>query len=322
LHKVKIGVIGVGHLGRFHSLNYLQIPEVELIGVTDTDKEKANTVAEETGCKPFDTVDSLLQNVDAVSIAVPTDYHFQVGLKALEQGIHCLMEKPISLSLEEAENLINIGQNKGAILQVGHVERFNPALRALGGFEINPKFIEAHRLAPFNPRGTEVAVVLDLMIHDIEIILNLVNSPVDRVDASGVAVVSDTIDIANVRLHFQNNCVANLTASRISQKKMRKMRMFQKDSYVAVDFLERYSEVYSLEKQSSESGIVVGEIGVGDRKRNVVYYRPEVPEGGGLLKELEAFISTVQGKPVPAVTGEEGKEALAVALQVLQRMED
>ena len=322
MEKARVGVVGVGHLGRYHALNYAQIPVVDLVGVTDLDGEKARKVASEVHCEVFANLDSLLQRVDAVSIVVPTDRHFDVGRRVLERGIHCLVEKPIAGSLDEADGLIRLAEERGLVLHVGHVERFNPAIRALEGYGVNPRFIESHRLAPFNPRGTEVAVVLDLMIHDIEVILSLVKSPVESVEASGVAVVSDSIDIANARIRFENGCVANLTASRISQKKMRKMRLFQRDTYISIDFLQKVSEVYRLEEEGMEPDVVLGEIGVGERKRKVVYRRPKIPEGGGLRKELEAFVQTVRGEHPVAVSGEEGREALSVAIRVLEAMEE
>jgi len=321
LDKIRVGVIGVGHLGRFHTLNYAQIPEVELVGVTDLDAEKAAHVAAEGRCQALKDIDALLDAVDAVSVAVPTDHHFSVGKHVLERGIHCLIEKPITESVDQAQELIHLSEEQGVVLQVGHVERFNPAVRGLQGIELKPKFIESHRLAPFNPRGTEVAVVLDLMIHDIDIILSLVKSPIKSVDASGVAVVSESVDIANARIRFENGCVANLTASRISQKKMRKMRLFQKDTYISVDFLQKFSEIYELAEGKTDRAIIMGEIGVGDKKKQIVYLRPDVPEEGGLRVELEAFVLTVAGQKPAAVTGREGKEALAVAIQVLDQMQ-
>lgn len=322
LEKVKVGVVGVGHLGRYHALNYARIPDVDLVGVHDLDRRKVETVASESRSEAFDNLDFLLDRVGAVSIVVPTDRHFDVGQRILERGIHCLIEKPIARDLEEADCLIRLAEEKNLVLQVGHIERFNPAIRALEGFSLNPRFIESHRLALFNPRGTEVAVVLDLMIHDIDIILSMVKSPVECVDASGVAVVSETIDIANARLRFENGCVANLTSSRISQKKMRKMRMFQRNAYVSVDFLQKASEIYQLDEGRAEHDMILGEIGVGDRKRRIAYWRPEVPEGEALQKELETFIQSVRGEHPPAVTGEEGRAALSAAIQVLQRIED
>jgi predicted dehydrogenase len=321
LEKIKVGVVGTGHLGRFHTLNYAQIPDAELVGVTDLDFDKAQRVASEGRCEAFKDIDALLERIDAVSIVVPTDRHFEVGEYILERKIHCLIEKPITETVTQAENLIRLAEQKGLILHVGHVERFNPAIRVLEGMEITPRFIESHRLAPFNPRGTEVAVVLDLMIHDIDIILSVVKSPVVSVNASGVNVVSDSADIANARIRFENGCVANLTASRISQKKMRKMRLFQKDTYISVDFLQRVSEIYQLSDTDEKSDMVLDEIGIGDKKKRIVYQRPAVPEEQGLKSELEAFIRTIKGEHPPAVTGKEGKDALAVATRVLEQID-
>jgi len=321
LNKIKVGVIGTGHLGRFHALNYAKIDQADLIGIYDVDAEKAAQVAEESQCKVFATVEDLLAEVEAVSVAVPTDHHLAPCETALERGVHCLVEKPIAQNLKEADKMIAAAKKQGLHLQVGQIERFNPAVRALEKFDLNPQFIESHRLAQFNPRGTEVSVVLDLMIHDIDMILHLVKSPVKSVDASGVAVVSDTIDIANVRLKFENDTVANLTASRISQKQMRKMRLFQKDTYVTVDFLEKTAEVFKLEQEKVSDGKLVGEIGVGQNKRQIHYYRPEAPVELGLEVELTAFLQTIKGKKVEAATGVEGRNALDVALQVLGQME-
>jgi predicted dehydrogenase len=295
------------------------MPDVDLMGVMDLDEERARTVAQECHCESYHLLDDLLERVDAVSIVVPTDRHHDVGLKVLQRGIHCLIEKPIATNMEEAKSLIQAAQEKDVVLHVGHVERFNPAFRALEGESLDPRFIESHRLALFNPRGTEVAVVLDLMIHDIDIVLSLVRSPIQSVDASGVAVVSDSIDIANVRLRFDNGCVANLTASRISQKKMRKMRLFQKDTYVSIDFLDKVSEIYLLDDGDTSADKILGEIGVGENKRRIVYRRPAMPPGESMEKELEAFVRTIGGAEVPAVSGEEGMAALSVAIQILDR---
>ncbi len=320
--KLKVGVIGTGHLGRFHSLHYQSIPNAQLVGVMDLNRESAMKTAQETRSRMFESMDALLRSVDAVSIAVPTDRHLEVGMAAIQHGVHCLIEKPIARDEREANALVMGAKEKNLILHVGHTERFNPALRSLEGIPIQPRFIESHRLAPFNPRGTEVSVVLDLMIHDLDIVIHMAGSPVDRVDASGVAVVSDSIDIANARIRFKNGCVANITASRISQKKMRKLRIFQKDAYITVDFLERYSEYYKLGTSADVTEETVGEIGAGNRKRLVLYRRPAVPAGDALRMELEAFVQAVQGGPSSGVTGEEGKKALALAVQILKAVED
>jgi len=322
LKKTRVGVIGVGHLGRYHALNYIQIPMVQLVGLFDVNSNRAQQVAMESDCQIFNTLDELLKNVEAVSIAVPTDHHFETARQVLKTGIHCLLEKPITPTVEQADELIQIAKEQGAVLQIGHVERFNPAFLALYDMDLQPRFIESHRLAPFNPRGTEVAVVLDLMIHDIDIILNLVRSPIRKVDASGVAVVSRSVDIANARIQFENGCVANLTASRISQKKMRKMRLFQKEAYISIDFLQKITEVYQLQSIGSDGELVLDEIGIGDRKKQVVYHRPETPDINGLKKELEVFIQTIQGHSSFAVTGEEGRQALSVALKILNLLEN
>ena len=321
MKSIKVGVIGVGHLGRYHAQNYAALKGVELVGVTDVDEERARSVADETGCRAFENMPRLLDEVEAVSVVVPTDRHHEVGTVVLDRGVHCLMEKPIAVTLNEADDLIGIAQQKGVILQVGHIERFNPAFRALNDFPLTPRFIESHRLSPYNPRGTEVAVVLDLMIHDIDAILSMVRRPVDRIDSSGVAVVSDTVDIANVRLRFEGGCVANLTASRISQKKMRKMRLFQKDTYISIDFLEKKTDILKLVKEKASGETILGEMGVGERKRHVVLQQPSIPKGESLETELEAFVKTVRGETVRFVSGEEARAALAVATEILQAME-
>lgn len=321
MKKVRVGVIGAGHLGRFHTLNYAQIPKADLVGVMDVDTEKAKNVAAEAQCKAFESLDALLNQVDAVSVVVPTDLHHEIGQKVMERGIHCLVEKPIAQDVKEAQDLIQKAKEKNVVFQVGHIERFNPAIRSLEAFTIQPQFIESHRLAPFNPRGTEVAVILDLMIHDIDIILYLVKSPVTKVDASGVAVVSETIDIANARIRFENGCVANLTASRISQKKMRKMRLFQKDTYIGVDFLNKQADVYQLTSNLVASDMVLGEMGVGDHKKHILYKQPEIPQKEGLRTELEIFLDTIEGCPSnEGVSGEEGKAALEIAMQVVKQI--
>jgi predicted dehydrogenase len=320
LEKVKVGVIGAGHLGRFHALNYAQIPSVELTGVCDSDLRRGESVAAESRCRAFADPEKLLAAVDAVSVAVPTDGHMDVCSRVLEKGVHCLVEKPIAATVQEADALVGLARQKNLILHVGHVERFNPAVLALGGFPLAPRFIEAHRLAPFNPRGTEVAVILDLMIHDIDLVLHFTGSPVENVDASGVTVVSDSVDIANARIRFKNGSVANLTASRISQKKMRKMRLFQKDAYIAVDFLEKNAEIYQLEKTGTDADMVLGEIGVGENKKHVLYRRPEIPDVNALKVELETFVSCVRGEKAEGVTGTDGRNALAVAIDILKKM--
>lgn len=322
MDKVSVGVIGTGHLGRFHALNYAQIPEAGLIGVMDRDAERARQVAQEARCRVFENLEDMLVEVDAVSVAVPTDRHHEVVSDVFKAGKHCLVEKPVTATLEEADSLIRMAETGNLVFHVGQIERFNPALHALQGMTLKPRFIEAHRLSPFNPRGTEVAVILDLMIHDIDIVLNMADSPLESVDASGVAVVSDSIDIANARLKFKSGMTANLTASRISQKKMRKMRIFQKDAYISVDFDAKFSEIYALDDGRGEPDMILGEIGIGDRKRRIVYRKPEAGETNALQAELKAFLKAVRGESGPGVTGAQGRNALAVALDILKNLEE
>ncbi|MBC8180592.1 Gfo/Idh/MocA family oxidoreductase [candidate division KSB1 bacterium] len=324
LNKIKIGILGVGHLGRFHTQNYNQIPEAEIVGVYDLDQKRGKQIADEFHVAAFENLDSLLDKVEAVSIVVPTVNHFDITKACLERGIHCLVEKPITSTLEQADALIKLSKEKKAILQVGHIERFNPAILALEDLHLNPMFIESHRLASFNPRGTDVAVVLDLMIHDIDIILHLVKSPVKKIDASGVAVISDEVDIANARMTFENGGVANVTASRISQKAMRKMRIFQRNAYIGIDFLQKFSEVYRLvdsetfRLQPNQFPIELGQIDGSNQPQKIVYERKQVEEANALKMELETFLDSVKTRKKPAVTGEDGREALRVAIEITE----
>jgi len=322
LSQIKLGVIGVGHLGRLHVQNYKSIPEAEIVGIYDIDFERAQQVAEEFQTRAFDSLEPLLEKIEAASIVVSTTNHFEIAQTCLKQGIHCLVEKPITSTLAEADELIQLSQQKKLTLQVGHIERFNPAIVALNDFELKPMFIESHRLASFNPRGTDVAVVLDLMIHDIDVILHLVKSPVIKIDASGVAVVTDEVDIANARLGFENGCVANITASRISQKKMRKMRLFQRNAYIGIDFLQKFSEIYQLvasenvKIQPNQIPIEFGQLDQHGKSKKIIYERRQIEESNALKMELESFIESVKTGNRPVVSGEEGKEALRVAIEI------
>lgn len=321
--KTKVGVIGVGHLGNLHAKMYDMIPSADFIGIYDIDNERSNEVSERFGVTAFPSIDALLENVDAVSVVTPTSNHFETAAHALKNNKHVFIEKPITSDVTSADKLIALAEGKKCIVQVGHIERFNPALMSLQSVELNPMFIESHRLAQFNPRGTDVAVVLDLMIHDIDIILSLVNSPVKQIDANGVAIVSDSVDIANTRIQFENGAVANITASRISQKKMRKMRLFQRDTYITIDFLQGLAELYRLFGDGAnipEMTMLLGEIGAGDQKKKIVYQRPEVPDINALEYELAQFVEAVQNDTSPLVTANEGKEALEVALEVMEKI--
>ncbi|MCU7493094.1 MAG: Gfo/Idh/MocA family protein [Bacteroidota bacterium] len=325
MEKLKLGIIGTGHLGKLHIKISKTIPGCELAGIFDMDAEKAKECGSEFNVNVFNSLDEILAATDAVSIVATTSAHYELAKKALEAGRHVFVEKPITKLISEAEELVQLAEKKSLNLQVGHIERFNPALLSLDNYKLEPKFIQSDRLAQFNPRGTDVAVVLDLMIHDIDIILSLVKSDVKHVHASGVAVVSDNIDIANARLEFENGAVANVTASRISQKKMRKMRMFQRDSYISLDFNTGVSEVYRLvskDETIENNFISFGEMGIGDKKKQVVYEQPEVKEVNALQYELKLFIDSVLNNTKPVVSGLDGLRALKVAEAIIKEIEN
>jgi len=325
MKKLKVGVIGAGHLGKLHIKMFSQMENCELTGIYDLNYDNSVAAANEYKAKAFNSIDDLLNEVEAVSIAVSTTAHYDIASICLKKGLPVFVEKPITATIPEAEKLVALADEKNLNLQVGHIERFNPALVSLDHYIIEPMFIQTDRLAQFNPRGTDVAVVLDLMIHDIDIILSLVKSDVVKVDASGVAVVSDTPDIANARLQFANGAVANVTASRISQKKMRKMRIFQKDNYISLDFITGVSEVYRLlphDEDNHTSLISFGEIGIGEKKRRLVYEQPEIKEINALQYELQLFVNSVLDKTKPVVSGNDGLRALRVAETILERIEE
>jgi len=324
MDKLKVGVIGTGHLGKLHTKMFKSIENCELISIYDSNPDQSKLISEELGVKVSLTIDDLLPKVNAVSIAATTTSHYELAKKCFEKGVHVFIEKPITATIKEAEELVELSENKKLNLQVGHIERFNPALVAMEKYISEPKFIQTDRLAQFNPRGTDVAVVLDLMIHDIDIILSLVKSDVVDIQANGVAVVSDHLDIANARLQFENGAVANVTASRISQKKMRKMRIFQRDTYVALDFVTGVAEAYRLLAPNTEvfpAQISFGEIGVGDKKKKLVYEQPEQKEINALQYELQLFVNSVLNKTKPLVSGVDGLRALKVAQLIIQKIE-
>ncbi len=325
MKKVKIGVIGTGHLGKFHIKLLKEISQAELVGVFDINSETLLKIANEFNIKGYSSLNQLLDDVDAVSIVATTTAHYNLIKEAYNKNVHVFVEKPITSTIEQAKEVVEISQKKNLKLQVGHIERFNPALLSLEKYNLAPKFIQTDRLAQFNPRGTDVAVVLDLMIHDIDIILSLIKSNVKNISASGVAVVSENIDIANARLEFENGAVANVTASRISQKKMRKMRMFQKDAYISVDFDSGVAEVFRLipdSEKSVEHFLTFGEMGVGENKKSVVYEQPEPKKVNALMYELELFIDTILNDKTPVVSGEDGLKALQVAEVIIKKIEE
>lgn len=320
--NIVVGVVGVGHLGSLHAKMLSEIVPSAFAGVYDVDAERAGRIAGEFRVKAFNSLDELLGTVGAACIATPTSSHFDIARKAIAKGVHVFVEKPITETPGEAQELIDLADRHKVKIQVGHIERFNPALLALEKYHLQPMFVESHRLSQFNPRGTDVAVVLDLMIHDIDIIVSLVRSPIDRIDANGVAVVSDSIDIANARLQFQNGCVANVTASRISQRKMRKMRLFQRDAYISIDFSDGVAEVFRLIDENTRvpNTMMLGEIGQGARKRKIIYEQPEVKEINPLKYELETFLRAVRDGSEPIVTAGDGKQALEVAHAIIEKI--
>jgi len=323
MDNLRVGVIGAGHLGRLHAKMLADLPGVKLVGIYDTDGDKARAVAGECGTVACASLESLLDGVDAVTVATTTTAHFAVAREALARRVHVFLEKPITESVDEAEQLCRIAREQNAVVQVGHIERFNPAILALEGFPLHPLFVESHRLAQFKPRGTDVAVVLDLMIHDIDLILAFVKSPVRQIDANGVAVVSDTVDIANARLQFENGCVANVTASRISQRAMRKMRLFQPNAYISLDFAEGMAEVFRLlpeDASDARGAMVLGEMGLGRNRKKIVYEQPEPREVNALRHELQLFADAVKNGTPPAVTAEDAKRALEVATSIMQKI--
>lgn len=315
---LKAGVLGAGHLGKIHLKLLNQSNKYELVGFYDPIKENAEKVAAEFGYKSFNTIQELIDAVDVVDIVTPTLSHFDCAKEAIEKGKHIFIEKPITKTVEEAEMLIELAEKHNVKGQVGHVERFNPAFTAVKDSIQNPMFIETHRLAEFNPRGTDVPVVLDLMIHDIDIILSVVKSKVLSVHASGVSVISETPDIANARIKFENGCVANLTASRISLKNMRKSRFFQKDAYIAVDFFEKATEVVKMKEAAESPGdfdmILQNAEGI---KKQIYFENPTVQGNNAILDELETFADAINNNTTPIVTLEQGTEALRVAHMII-----
>lgn len=309
--KIKVGVVGTGALGQHHARIYGELPEAELAGVYDVDHARAKEIAEKNGARAFESLDDLIANVEAVSVVVPTDRHREVAGALIEHKVHVLIEKPIAATTAEAEELVALAREHNVMVQVGHVERFNPVLDYLESVARNPRFIEAHRLAPYpppreglHPRGTEVSVILDLMIHDLEVILHLVGAPVKSIHAVGVPVLSPTEDIANVRLAFENGCVANVTASRISPERMRKIRVFMEDTYISLDYQNQSGELHR------RSGATIG--------------REDVPieKGEPLANQLRSFVACVARRDAPLVSGEHAAEALKLAVDIIHRLRE
>lgn len=325
---INASLIGVGHLGKTHLRILKEIVKdnenFNLIGIFDTDTDSLKQIAEEERVRAFHSLDEALDSSNALIIVTPTSSHFEIAKKALEKDINVFIEKPVTSTAEEAAQLIDLANGKDVKVQIGHIERFNPAILALDEYHLAPIFIESHRLAQFNPRGTDVSVIQDLMIHDIDIILNLVKSPVTKIDANGVSIITGKIDIANARIKFENGCVANVTASRISQNKLRKMRIFQKNAYISIDFLQNLSEVFKLVSADSNApaapfGLGGIELGNGEK---VLYERPQIDDINPLKFELLSFFEAVTDNKEPIVTLEDGKQAIEVAADIIKEVEN
>jgi predicted dehydrogenase len=323
MNMLKIGVLGAGHLGKIHLRCIREIGEYDLVGFFDPDEEISKKVSEEFGIEAFESVSELIGRCEVVDIVTPTVSHFECASQALKHSRHVFIEKPVVTTTLEARDLIKIAQEATVKVQVGHVERFNPAFLAAKPYIQNPMFIETHRLAEFNPRGTDVPVVLDLMIHDIDIVLSIVNSNVKKISASGVSILSDTPDIANARIEFDNGCVANLTASRISLKKMRKSRFFQRDAYIAVDFLDKTVEIIRLQdvnpgKPNPFSMII--DLGGSKGSKELLIEKPAIAPVNAIQYELESFAASIQNDTNPPVTIIDGYHALDVAHRIMEKI--
>jgi len=318
---LKLGIFGVGHLGKFHLNNWKEISDVELVGFYDPDDVSAQDVSEKYQLPRFLDAERLMEACDAVDIIAPTPFHFELCEKAIKKGKHVFVEKPLANSMEEARILVKLVKESNVKMQVGHVERFNPAYLAVQDLELSPMFIEVHRLAQFNPRGTEVSVILDLMIHDIDIILNLVKSEVKSISASGVAVMTDTPDIANVRIEFNNGCVVNLTSSRISMKRMRKMRVFQKDAYIGIDFLNKKTEIIKL-KTPKDLEAFSFDLDTPHGKKTIAILNPVIPEVNAIKMELEKFRDAIVHNTPVIVSEVDGYRAMDIAHQILHKIKN
>ncbi len=317
---LKVGIFGVGHLGKFHLNNWKEIDGVEIIGFYDPSDTNANEVMEKYGLQRFTDINSLLDKIDAADIVAPTNHHFTLCEAAIRKGKHVFVEKPLANTIEEGKQIVKMTREAGVKVQVGHVERFNPAYLAIKDLQLNPMFIEVHRLAQFNPRGTEVSVILDLMIHDIDIILSLVQSDVRNIYASGVAVMTDTPDIANVRIEFNNGAVANLTSSRISMKRMRKMRLFQKDAYIGIDFLEKKTEIIKLKQPGDADAFSFDLETPNGETKTIAVINPVSKQVNAIKEELKSFVDAIQNNKPTAVTDIDGFLAMETAHRILEKI--
>ena len=322
--KLKVSVIGIGHLGNFHCKVLRANQDVEFAGVYDILPERTQKGAEDYLCTGFSSLAECINNSDALIIAVPTSVHFEVAKECIDKQKHCFIEKPITEKVDEANKLIQLAEENKIKIQVGHIERFNPAFTSLHEFNIQPLFIEAHRLGQFKPRARDVSVIHDLMIHDIDIVLQLINSKIKKIDANGVSVLSETTDIANARITFENGAVANLTASRISANQMRKMRIFQKDAYISIDFLDHSAEVFNIidsdKTHSAKLATMLGSIDSNNTNRSIYYIKPEIIKTNAIEEEQKAFFDSILNNKKTAVDATAATNALEVAEYILKEI--
>ena len=324
--KINIGLIGAGHLGKMHIRNLLEISkedhDVNFVGIYDINTEQAYEISSELKVKSFGTLEEYFDNVDTTLIVTPTVTHFEIAKLAIEKGKNIFIEKPVTARVDEAKQLKQMLESKKIVFQVGHIERFNPALLALRDIQIKPLFIECHRLAQFNPRGTDVSVVQDLMIHDIDLILSLVKSKVKNIEASGVPIITHRIDISNARIKFENGCVANITSSRISQKRMRKMRIFQKSAYISIDFQDNESEIFNLVPKSDKRLKKSNSIVLPDSDMVILYEKLKGKEKNPMKIEQKHFIECIKNSTEPMITLDDGLQALEVAREIILKSEE
>ena len=321
-NKIKTGVVGVGHLGQHHTKHYTKIKSAELVGVYDINEAQAKKIAKQFKTKAFSTLDEMLSLVDGVSIVTPTKQHAKIAEKFISGGKHVFIEKPITKTTKEADKIIALAKKTKVILQVGHIERFNPALTPLKDLILKPKYIEVQRLAPYMIRGTDIPVVLDLMIHDIDLVLSFINSPVKKIEASGLSIMTNSVDIANARIHFENGSVANITSSRVAKDKVRKIKIFQRNLYITIDFLIGLTEIYRVldKEKRGTSTIITAPIESKGKLRHIVYEKPKIKKQDALQMELINFIEAIQEKSETIVDGVAGREALKVALQIQHKI--
>ena len=320
--KLKIGIVGVGHFGKNH-VRSLKNSKFELAGFYDINKETSDQVEKEFDVKQFESYDALLKEVDVIDVVVPTSSHFEVSAKAIKAGKHVFVEKPVTSTLEQALELKQLSNDHNIKIQVGHIERFNPAFTAVRESIEAPKFIEVHRLGQFHPRNKDVPVVFDLQIHDIDIVLNIVNSEISAIYSSGVPVISDSPDITNARIEFKNGCVVNMTSSRISMKQMRKMRLFQSNAYITIDFLEKKSEIVKINEVKGEVDdpfALIMDLGEGKSKKQIFFEKTEIPMANAMIEELNSFYDSIVNDKTPVVSIDDGYKSLKLAFDIIERM--